>query len=88
MGVVSDLMYCSIVSAGQGSGKGKGKRGCHDLMCGETMVWVWFVILVMVLTSFVIIGITGRGRVDIVDEENIGGGPWWAWMIGKKKQYT
>lgn len=68
--------------AGEAKGKGKGRNGCHDLFCGETMVWVWFVILAMALCSFIIVGITGRGRVDLADEGGIGGGPWWAWMIG------
>jgi type VI protein secretion system component VasK len=70
--------------AGTGSGKGKGRgkgRGCYDLFCGESMVWIWFVILGMVLCIFVIVGITGIGRVDVEDVDGLGGGPWWAWMI-------
>ena len=47
------------------------------------MVWVWLVILVMVLAIFVLVAATGHGRVDINDVDNIGGGPWWAWMMGE-----
>jgi len=62
-------------------GRGKGRGGCRDLFCGDSMVWVWLVILTMVLSVFIIVGITGSGRVDMADADNIGGGPWWAWMI-------
>jgi amino acid transporter len=46
------------------------------------MLYVWLVVLAMVLGIFALVAITGRGMVTIDDPEQLGGGPWWAWMLG------